>query len=271
MLMGLAVGQKLAGGKNGAGWIENLTDAVHGLTRLGESARRSTDRNAPLMVHMDASRLLDQVHATLVRWVQDICDSRGVVYPGARMFPRDFVGPLPLGAVRGHAGNTTRSAAIWLGKNVSAIACDESAGMAYAEIKQVIDAIERMINRPENQVECGPCPTIVEDQQLCAVGLRAKQGEAEVICWKCKATHNVRTLIDKALDDRRNWLYSEAELLEIMAQIGESIPRGTWWSWRSRGVIESRNEWSAEPRYTLEDARALWRERVSTRKRTEVA
>ena len=66
LLMGLAHGQKLPTGQIGAGWIENLTDAVYGLTRLGESARRSTDRNSPLMVHMDASRLLDNVHAMLV-------------------------------------------------------------------------------------------------------------------------------------------------------------------------------------------------------------
>ena len=266
MLMGLAVGQKLPSGTNGAGWIENLQDAVLGRTRLGESERRSTDRTSPMMAHLEASRLLDNVHATLVRWVQDICDSRGISYPGPRMYPRDFVGPLPFGAVRGHATSATRSAAIWLAKHVSAIACDESAGMCYAEIKRVIDDIERMINRPEYTVECGPCPTIGEDRQLCAVGLRAKPGDIEVTCWKCKQTHNVQKLIAQALEDCKRLLYSERELLDIMAQIGERIPRGTWWNWRSRGVIKSRNEWDAEPKYWLEDARIAYRERVGRAK-----
>src|SRR5271156_1103881 len=82
MLHGLAHGQRLPTGQTSAGWIENLQDGVWGRTRLGESARRSTDRNSPLMVHLDASRLLDNVHAVLVRWVQDICDSRGISYLG---------------------------------------------------------------------------------------------------------------------------------------------------------------------------------------------
>ena len=272
MLTGLhtGTGTNMATGERRpmAGWLEMLQDAVQGQTRLGESERRSTERSSPLMIHTEASRLLDNVHATLVRWVQDICDSRGVDYPGARMYPREFIGPLPEGAVRGHATGATRSAALWLAKNVSAIACDESAGMCYAEIKQIIDEIERQINRPENQIECGPCPTIDEDQQRCAVGLRAKPGDVEVTCWKCKQTHNVRKLIDQALEDCKRLLFSESEILDIMAQIGEHIPRGTWWSWRSRGVIESRNEWDAEPKYWLEDARLLWRERVGVRKTT---
>ena len=93
------------------------------------------------------------------------------------------------------------------------------------------------------------------------MGLRAKQGDTEVTCWKCKQTHNVKQLIADALEDCKRWLWSESELLDIMAQIGESIPRGTWWNWRQRGLIESRNEWDAEPKYWLEDARTLWRQR----------
>src|ERR1700757_3763452 len=94
MLTGLAVGQKLAPGQHGAGWIENLEDAVLGRTRLGESARRSTDRTTPLMVHLEASRLLDNVHGVLIRWIQDICESRGIGCPTLRFYPRDFIGPL---------------------------------------------------------------------------------------------------------------------------------------------------------------------------------
>jgi hypothetical protein len=261
MLHGLAYGQRLATGQTSAGWIENLQDGVWGHTRLGESARRSTDRNSPLMVHLDASRLLDNVHATLARWVQDLCDGRGINYPDGRFYPRDFIGPLPIDGYRGHAG-ATRSAAIWLSKHVNAVACSEDFGMCYAEIKQLIDAIEKQINRPENEIECGPCPTLDDAGEKCPVDLRAKQGDSEVTCWKCKQTHNVRKLIDDALDDCKEWLWSEKEILDIMAQIGEHIPRGTWWNWRQRGLIESRNEWDAEPKYTLQDVRELWRAKV---------
>lgn len=52
-----------------AGWIELLEDAVLGRTRLGESARRSTERNTPLPVNLGASQLLDNIHDMLTMWV----------------------------------------------------------------------------------------------------------------------------------------------------------------------------------------------------------
>lgn len=68
MLLGLAQGPELPSGHRAAGWIEYLEDAVLGRTRLGESARRSTDLTTPLPVHLGASELLDDVHSTLAKW-----------------------------------------------------------------------------------------------------------------------------------------------------------------------------------------------------------
>lgn len=58
--------------RRAAGWLELLEDAVLGNTRLGESARRSTERNTPLPVNLTASQLLDDTHAVLTRWVETI-------------------------------------------------------------------------------------------------------------------------------------------------------------------------------------------------------
>lgn len=52
------------------GWLELLEDAALGRTRLGESARRSTDRNTPLPVNLGASELLEATTAMLGRWVE---------------------------------------------------------------------------------------------------------------------------------------------------------------------------------------------------------
>lgn len=54
------------------GWLELLEDAALGRTRLGESARRSTENNSPLPVHLDAATLLNDTHAMLTRWAQAI-------------------------------------------------------------------------------------------------------------------------------------------------------------------------------------------------------
>lgn len=54
------------------GWLEHLEDAVLGRTRLGESARRSTERNTPIPVNLGASQLLDDTHALLAHWCETI-------------------------------------------------------------------------------------------------------------------------------------------------------------------------------------------------------
>jgi hypothetical protein len=62
-------------------WLAYLSDAAHGQTRLGESARRSGDLTSPMPVHLGASALYRQVHNTLSRIMQEICESRGVEIP----------------------------------------------------------------------------------------------------------------------------------------------------------------------------------------------
>lgn len=84
LLTGLAVGQPLSNGRHAPGWIEFLEDAQLGRTRLGESARRSTERTTPLPVRLgphtnptadtqwigSPSDLLDNLHSLLEQWVE---------------------------------------------------------------------------------------------------------------------------------------------------------------------------------------------------------
>lgn len=81
MLTGLAIGQDLGNGRRSRGFIQALEDAVLGDTRLGESARRSTERNTPLPVNLLASQLLENVHNMLGGWVRHLCESRGTEIP----------------------------------------------------------------------------------------------------------------------------------------------------------------------------------------------
>jgi len=72
LLIGLVIGQELPNGKRAPGWLEYLQDAAWGRTRLGESARRSTERNTPLPVNLGASQLFNNVKDMLHRWAQHI-------------------------------------------------------------------------------------------------------------------------------------------------------------------------------------------------------
>lgn len=80
MLIGMAYGQELPNGHRAAGFLEFLEDAALGRTRLGESARRSTEMNSPVPFNSRASELLAAVHNTLTGWCQHLIESRGVQY-----------------------------------------------------------------------------------------------------------------------------------------------------------------------------------------------
>jgi len=77
MLTGLAIGFPLGNGKRSRPWLQCLEDAALGDTRLGESARRSTDRTQPLPFGEPASQLLTNTQATLATWFQTILNRKG--------------------------------------------------------------------------------------------------------------------------------------------------------------------------------------------------
>jgi hypothetical protein len=150
----------------------------------------------------------------------------------------------------------TAAAATFLAANTAAIARSEDAGQIYTDIHNAVTDIERIINRPPSPKYCGNCPTIT-DQHRCDEALLAKREDTEVTCWKCKTTHNVERLIERALAEVHDWLWTQQEILDIMAQIGEPISPRTWRHWRATGKIMSRNELGAEPKYYIEEVRHL--------------
>lgn len=70
-------------------WLTHLEEAATGQTRLGESARRSTEKGSPALCRLgpkgdfrdSPGELLERASAVLVEWVRDICETRGVKVP----------------------------------------------------------------------------------------------------------------------------------------------------------------------------------------------
>jgi hypothetical protein len=241
-LTGLVVGPELPNGHRGAGWLAKLADAAHGQTRLGESARRSTDNGSPMLCNLKASALLDTVRNMLSTWVRDLCDVRGIDCPA--------LGPneIPMAA--------------WLCKHVDAIGLHPGAGEFLEELNQRVEEIERAINRPVDDMFCGHCPTIMDDQEPCAESLYARweykleHHEVEIHCRGCDHTHKTDALLARAFDTA--WeLYTEVEVFETMRSVGQDIPLRTWRYWRKSGKLQSRNELGVEPKYWLHEVWAL--------------
>lgn len=160
----------------------------------------------------------------------------------------------------------------WLAERVYVLAGLELVGECFTQIEHLVADIERTINRPESQRYCGNCPTPLddhqrrllrhsgeEDRETCSTPLYAKKpDDVQVECWKCHHTHNIEKIIQEAIARRHELLYTEREILEIMAEIGKPIPDRTWRYWRASGKLINRSEWTAEPAYWLEDCINLW-------------
>jgi hypothetical protein len=256
-------------------FIGYLTDAARGQTRLGEPGRRTPRYRTPLdgassllshlepfpnedttnlniarqersqaalrhalgaaRINLRASDLLDYVESVLVEWARDISQTTHTQI---------------------HAANTAGLAA-WLARHTTDIATDPAAAVCYREIKQIVFDIEHVINRPQPLTYCGPCPTTYQDGTTCDVGLFVKRDTPQVKCWKCKTTHYVDELIDRALQATEGLLYTAAEVRETMAEIGRPIPPRTWHRWRVEERLPTRGWRGAEPMYWISDVKDL--------------
>ncbi|MEZ0366791.1 hypothetical protein ACAG26_24260 [Mycobacterium sp. pUA109] len=151
--------------------------------------------------------------------------------------------------------------AAWLLKHVDAIALHPAADEFLDELKQRVGEIERMINRPAPYRDLGTCPTVLADgygQRVCLHPLTAKMGQTDIQCAGCGTPWNVEKLIRFRVDEADDTPFTQRQILDIMAQIGEPIPMSTWRTWRVAGKLIERQEWYvAEPKYRLRDVREL--------------
>lgn len=231
----------------------HLAEAATGQTRLGERARRTSSDASPMRVNLRASDLLDHVNATLVRWVRDICDSRGVTYRALRIVPKSFELDLEADEVRSDYTSDTAKLALWLACNVDSVAADESAGDCFNEIHAHISRILAVINRPVPPRFCGPCPSANpgDDRRQCGMALMAKRDAVEVTCPQCHTSHNVEALMRRLLVEVDHWRFTRDEILLIMATLGDNLNKRTFQHWRKTNVVRPRGYRRPDGRISL--------------------
>lgn len=219
------------------GWLASLLEAVHGETRLGESVRRSSERTSPLLCNLEASAQLDYARSVLTEWARDLCETRGAQ-------PPDLIdGDL----------------ALWLAHNVTAIACDEGFGLCCREIKQMLEDIENLVDRPKSPALNTSCPamlTVGYGEQVCGAYLTLLPDEDSVRCHKCRTTHQVHELTELRLDEvPADLLFTSNEILDIMAMIRRPLAESTWRRWRQLKQVIPAGELYGEPAYRIQDVR----------------
>lgn len=88
----------------------------------------------------------------------------------------------------------TPAMALWLARNVHAIACDEATGECKRDIDSLVRRIVRVVDRPPAPRFCGECDTKV-GQKICGRRLHAHRDAIEVYCPGCQTTHNIEALL----------------------------------------------------------------------------
>lgn len=218
----------------------HLAEAATGQTRLGEPTRRTKSDEQPMRVNLRASDLVDNVNRTLVRWVQEITDQRGVTYRAIRIHPPGYVGYLEPGDMVSEYGSDTAKLAFWLGQHTDSIAGDEAAGDCFREIRDHMTRILATINRPVPPRFCGPCPASHpdDDRKRCSTALMAKRDAIEVVCPCCETTHNVDDLMRRLLAEVDHFRLTRKEVLLIMATLGDKLSDRTFRHWRKLGIVK---------------------------------
>lgn len=282
MLTALA-GVTLAYGERAAGWLEHLYEAATGQAKFGQMLRYARTDESPLKFNEKASDLLAYAESVLTEWVRDLCEQRGITWAPVRSVELAFIGPLLPEWRRLPADYraTPVDAAEWLSAHVSAIASDEGAGVAYREIKELVDDIEHLIDRPRPRRFCGPCPAQLDQEHrkdcgkahphACGVALMADREATEVKCPACKTTHDVHEVTAQALTDIGDWSFTQHELLHVvLPAFSQPVPARTFRSWcHGRKLIPVKYRrpdgtdsltWTGpadKPMYQLSDVRQL--------------
>lgn len=153
---------------------------------------------------------------------------------------------------------TTTDLAVFLARQIPAIACDEAAGELYADVARAVADIERMINRPIPDQFCGTCTTMV-DRQPCDLALYAPRDAIEVHCPKCKITHNIDALFEQTLSNSGDKSFTISELHRtILPAVREYVAPRTLQHWAARGrLVPTGYTAEGEPRFLLDDVRRL--------------
>ncbi|QHB37293.1 helix-turn-helix DNA binding domain protein [Gordonia phage Gudmit] len=252
-------------------WLSNkLLVTAHGGSALNKLDERQffeksgpiaeDEMQSPVPFNTTATKRLRDIRTVLTWWVRDICDTEDLEFEilgASRVY-----GPLPEGVRRipANYGATTTDLARWLAHHFTLFMGREDAATACEEIHGAFDRGIEAINRRDQGIYVGPCPTITgvaadgKTPTRCREALYARRDandgpQPHVTCWKCRQRHDVALLRDRIWAQAENFLLTGAEILRVMGELGERIPKNRFYQWRKDRLIQPRG-WKAGDRIT---------------------
>jgi hypothetical protein len=235
-------------------FLRFLREAALGQSRLGAAQRRRRGDEQPLSLNLRAADLLGDAQSTLSTLVSHLCASRGVPMPETDM----------------------SGLCAFLSANVWAIAADEAADEHMGDIEDLIERIDRCINRPSPPKFLGPCITdpapddVLSERRdhgdhetRCGRALVADRTARTVDCSQCHRTHDIESVMTALLEDAGHMLITVAELVDwVLPRLEEPVPRRTLERWIQTGEIPVRgNDSRGAVMVQLAEVRAVRRRR----------
>lgn len=178
---------------------------------------------------------------------------------------------------------TAPQLANWLHANVSTIAASEDFDLIYTEIAELTRDIEHAVDVPIPPHKFGPCPEMIEEghdddcelkhPHQCDTELRGHHRATEVRCEACSTMHPTEGLFERQAEFAGGNSYTLTELSgTILPALGEYVPLRTMQHWAATGRLNPTGYTAAtttedtQPRYLLDDIRALWEAAMSEEK-----
>lgn len=235
--------------------VEQLATAAYGPRKFSDPAprRRVGPTETALPWDERAVRAARHLHAVLLR--------------GARLVAADT-----------EAGAPPADLARLIRRRLTDLARHAESADLVDDLGAAVDRGIDALNRRDPGVFLGPCPAVVvaEDgtDADCREPLYARRGAdgqpaPTVSCWRCRTVHDTDELRQRAWETAEAMLFSGAEILRVMRDLGEPIPRSRFYSWRREGRLQPRG-WQlgdgrivqyetagARPVFSLAEVRAL--------------
>ncbi len=134
-----------------------------------------------------------------------------------------------------HPVRPVELAAVWLAHQPRAIRAVPTVAGMHDDVTDVVEHVRKLVDRLPERVLKGPCPYVGYDplggRITCGAKLYAERGEEWIRCPKCGSQHEVRQLEATALHGIEDRLFELRELLVLMAELGEPVPKSTLYAW----------------------------------------
>lgn len=253
-LCGLCVDMLIKELKAVPGIVSDMTITRARLDRMSRGRNGGKSAETALPIRLDkydrrpTQRPLDLLAVEIITWARDIAtltgedldaaiDSQGLRqmvhnhhrHRASARTPRD---PAALSAEPAY---DVELAAIWLIHYPEAIRRHPALAELHDGITDVIAHARKAVDRLPELAYKGPCPHTYRDEEgmrvTCSTDLYAERGEEYVSCPRCWTHHSVRQLDGGRLHRIDNELFSLAELVPLLKELGEPVPKSTLYAW----------------------------------------